>query len=245
MKKKYLSDFLFSDPLKFPRRYTSFKDREVSALISALLAYGRVNSIERFLEKMHLFLGIYPYEGILENKFWNKGGYRFQKESDIRKFLFALSKIIRDYETLENLFSSFNGTAEEKLVGFVQTFRKIVNVTTFGLDHLLSLPSKTSPAKRWRLFLRWVVREDDGLDLGLWKVVKPSDLIIPLDTHIAKVAIELNLTQRKTKDFKFAFEVTQKLKEICPEDPLKYDFALVREGILKNYFKGGKIDESN
>jgi uncharacterized protein (TIGR02757 family) len=108
---------------------------------------------------------------------------------------------------------------------------------TRGLDHLVSMPSDKSPAKRWRLFLRWVVREDDGLDLGIWKALKPCDLVVPLDTHIAKMAQTLKFTKRKSRDLRFAIDVTEKLREICPEDPLKYDFALVRPGILDNYFK--------
>lgn len=239
LRRVYSKELLFSDPVKFPRRYKTFQNREISAIIAALFAYGRVLSIENFLEKIHSFLGDSPYEGILQIKNWKNGGYRFQSENDVDKFLKALSKIVKEFGTLENLFSSFNGSTEEKLIRFVQHFRKTAKVDGFGLDHLLSLPSSKSPAKRWRLFLRWVVRKDDGVDLGLWKSVKPSELIIPLDTHIAKAAITLGLTKRKTKDFKFAKEVTEKLKYICKEDPLKYDFALVREGILKNYLKGG------
>ncbi len=239
LRREYSKDLLFSDPLKFPRRYRSFEDREISALISALFAYGRVLSIENFLTKIHSFLGDSPYKGILKERIWNQGGYRFQSENDVRKFLIALSRILKKYSSLENLYSSFKGNSEEKLLKFVQSIRQEVNVNTSGLHHLLSLPSSRSPAKRWRLFLRWVVREDDGLDLGLWKAIEPSELIIPLDTHIAKTAISLGLTKRKIKDLEFAKEVTDKLRCVCYKDPLKYDFALVREGILKNYLKGG------
>lgn len=239
LRKEYSKKLLFSDPLKFPRRYKTFEDREISALISALFAYGRVLSIENFLDRIHRFLGDSPYKGILENKNWKDGGYRFQSEKDVDRFFKAISTIVKDYGNLENLFASFKGAPEEKLLSFALYFRKTIKVDTFGLDHLLSIPSKKSPAKRWRLFLRWVVRKDDGLDLGLWKILNPSDLIIPLDTHIAKTALALGLTKRKTRDFQFALEVTEKLKAICKDDPLKYDFALVREGILKNYLKGG------
>jgi len=238
LRKEYSKKLLFSDPLKFPRRYKTFEDREISALISALFAYGRVISIENFLEKIHTFLGKSPYNGVLENKKWKNGGYRFQSEMDVDRFLKAISIIVKDYGNMENLFASFKGSSEEKLKNFALYFRKTVKVDTFGLDHLLSLPSKHSPSKRWRLFLRWVVRKDDGIDLGLWTNITPADLIIPLDTHIAKTALELGLTERKTKDLKFAQEVTEKLRAICKNDPLKYDFALVREGILKNYLKG-------
>lgn len=237
LRKEYSKELLFSDPLKFPRRYKTFEDREISALISALFAYGKVLSIENFLEKIHIFLGDSPYKGILKNKRWKNGGYRFQSEKDVDKFLKTIHIVVKKYSRLENLFASLEGSPEEKLENFVRYFRKLAKVDSFGLDHLLSLPSKHSPAKRWRLFLRWVVRKDDGLDLGLWTTITPADLIIPLDTHIAKTALALGLTKRKTKDLKFAQEVTEKLKTISKNDPLKYDFALVREGILKNYLK--------
>ena len=237
LRKRYFKEFLFSDPLQFPGRYKSPLDREVSAVISAIFAYGRVSNIINFLEKVHQFLGESPYEGLFKEKKWNCGGYRFQTEGDVQRFFICLKKVYSKYQTLEELFTSFDGNPEERLLNFVICFRERAKPLTSGVDHLLSLPSKKSPAKRWRLFLRWVVREDDGLDLGLWRSLKPSELIIPLDTHIAQNARKLNLTKRKTKDLKFAIEVTESLKLICKDDPLKYDFALVREDILRNLLK--------
>lgn len=240
LRKEYFKDFLFSDPLQFPRRYKNHLDREASAIISALFAYGKVRNILNFLEKIHSFLGDSPYEGLLKKRIWGVSGYRFQSVEDVNRFLLLIGEIYSEYKSLGDLFLLQKGEGEEKLRNFVITLRKRINPITRGLDNLLTIPSKKNPAKRWRLFLRWVVRGDDGLDLGLWKFMKPSDLIIPLDTHIAKNAISLNLTRRKTKDLTFALEVTEKLKRICKDDPLKYDFALVRPNILKNYLKEGK-----
>ena len=237
LRKIYFKDFLYSDPLQFPKRFSNPPDREVSAVISALFAYGRVSNIINFLEKVHHFLGDSPYKGLFKKKKWNYGGYRFQTEDDVARFFICLKKVYSKYKTLEELFISFDGNPEEKLLNFVMCFREKAKPLTSGLDHLLCFPSQKSPVKRWRLFLRWVVREDDGLDLGLWTALKPSELIIPLDTHIAKNARKLHLTKRKTKDLKFAIEVTESLKLICKDDPLKYDFALVREDILKNLLK--------
>jgi uncharacterized protein (TIGR02757 family) len=228
---------LYSDPLQFPRRYKNSKDKEASAIISAFFAYGRVGNIIAYLEKIYSFLGASPYEGLLKGKEWKGTGYRFQTAEDVDQFLKALGKIYKKYGTIEDLFKSVDGDGEERLVNCAAEIRKQFKPLTRGLDHLVSMPSGKSPVKRWRLFLRWVVRNDDGLDLGLWKAIKPSDLIVPLDTHIAQVASELKWTKRKSRDLQFAVEVTGKLQELCPEDPLKYDFALVRPGILDNYFK--------
>ncbi|HNQ77051.1 MAG TPA: TIGR02757 family protein [Acidobacteriota bacterium] len=238
--KEFGRETLYSDPLQFPRRYKSRKDREASALISAFFAYGRVGNIIFHLEKVHAFLGRSPHRGLLEGKEWKGGAYRFQTEKDICWFLLGLAGIYQDHGSVENLFRSFDGDAETKLRCMADEIRNRFSPLTRGLDHLVSMPSDKSPAKRWRLFLRWVVREDDGLDLGIWKALKPCDLVVPLDTHIAKMAQTLKFTKRKSRDLRFAIDVTEKLREICPEDPLKYDFALVRPGILDNYFKKEK-----
>ena len=235
--KDYGRESLYSDPLQFPRRYKSRKDREASALISAFFAYGRVGNIISHLEEVHAFLGKSPHAGLLEGREWKGGAYRFQTRRDICWFLLGLGSIYADYGTIENLFGSVDGDNEEKLAGTAREIRKRFRPLTRGLDHLVAMPSGKSPVKRWRLFLRWVVREDDGLDLGLWKVLKPCELIVPLDTHMGKMAEKLKFTKRKSRDLRFALDVTEKLREICPEDPLKYDFALVRPGILDNYFK--------
>lgn len=235
--KDYGRESLYSDPLQFPRRFKNRKDREASAIISAFFAYGRVGNIISHLEDVHAFLGRSPHGGLLEGREWKGGAYRFQTRRDICWFLLGLGSIYSDYGTIENLFKSFDGDSEAKLAGTAEEIRKRFRPLTRGLDHLVAMPSLKSPSKRWRLFLRWVVREDDGLDLGLWKALDPSELIVPLDTHIGKMAEKLKFTKRKSRDLRFAMDVTDKLREICPEDPLKYDFALVRPGILDNYFK--------
>jgi len=231
---------LYSDPLQFPRRYRNKKDREASAIISAFFAYGRVGNIIAFLEKVHSFLEPSPYTGLMEKPEWKGGGYRFQSGEDVGRFLKVLGKIYEKHGTIEELFMSGGGGSEHNLRHCAAVIRKQFRPMTRGLDHLVSMPSDKSAAKRWRLFLRWVVRKDDGLDLGLWKAVRPRELIVPLDTHIAQVAGKLGFTKRKSRDLRFAMEVTEKLRELCPEDPLKYDFALVRPGILDNYFKKEK-----
>jgi uncharacterized protein DUF2400 len=96
-----------------------------------------------------------------------------------------------------------------------------------------SSPAAGSPCKRLNMFLRWMVRGPDGIDLGLWKFVPPSKLVIPLDTHIFRIARGLRLTRRRTANWKAAREITDHLKILDPEDPVRYDFALTRPGILK------------
>jgi len=99
-------------------------------------------------------------------------------------------------------------------------------------DFLFPRPERGSACKRHNLFLRWVVRGPDGVDLGLWRALSPRDLIVPLDTHMARLGGALGLTRRNTPDWRMAEEITGSLRLVCPEDPVKFDYPLTRLGIL-------------
>ncbi len=99
-------------------------------------------------------------------------------------------------------------------------------------DFLFPRPERGSACKRHNLFLRWVVRGPDGVDLGLWSAVSPRNLLVPLDTHMARLGVALGLTRRKTPDWRMAEEITASLRLVCPEDPVKFDYPLTRLGIL-------------
>ena len=103
-----------------------------------------------------------------------------------------------------------------------------------GVRFFLPSPEDGSTCKRLNLFLRWMVRPDDGVDMGLWHGVSPSQLVIPLDTHVSRISISMGLTGRRTVDWKMAREVTARLRAIEPRDPVKYDFALCRLGMLES-----------
>ncbi len=106
-----------------------------------------------------------------------------------------------------------------------------------GVRFFFPSPSGKSPCKRLNLYLRWMVRRGDDLDFGLWEQVDPARLVIPLDTHVARISRHLGLSQRKTADWKMAEEVTDALKELDPLDPVKYDFSISRLGILERCTK--------
>jgi uncharacterized protein (TIGR02757 family) len=160
------------------------------------------------------------------------GPYRFQTGRDVSRFLSSLSALLREQGSVEAAFESVPGNPEVRLEALATALRRGAGRPTYGLRHLLPLPSSGSACKRWWLFLRWVARPDDGVDLGLWSCVKPSELRIPVDTHVARAARRLGLTRRKSADRLFAVEATESLRAVCPEDPVKYDFALARPGIL-------------
>jgi uncharacterized protein (TIGR02757 family) len=105
---------------------------------------------------------------------------------------------------------------------------------TRGLSFLLPEPARGGAAKRLCMYLRWMVRPDDGVDLGLWSCRAPADLVIPLDTHVARISRRLGLTRRRTAGWSTAREITEALRRLCPEDPVRYDFALAQLGISKD-----------
>jgi len=212
------------DPILIAYKYKN----EYAALIAALFAYGNVKAIMKLLNTI-------DYENLNSNGAY----YRFQKQKDINEFLYTL-KIMRDKYTLNELFLQGYSKTRNPIMGIkkiIETMYEINPYTSRGYRFLVgTIPTNktkhASPYKRWNMFLRWVVRKNTP-DLGLWEGVDQSDLIIPLDTHTHKVSLRLGLLKRKSYDLQAAIELTQKLKEFDPYDPLKYDFALYRIGQMK------------
>ncbi len=228
------SAFLHTDPLRFPRRYIAPHDREAVALLAALFAYGNVKAMGDFLERLLSPLGAHPAAALASGRLpAEPPPYRFQRGEDVRALLAGVGRTLRRHGTLEACFESVRGEPEERLEAFARALRGACRRASPGLDHLLPLPSAGSACKRWRMFLRWVVRPDDGLDLGLWTCLTPAQLLIPVDVHVARLARALGLTRRATPDARFAAEATAALARFCPTDPTRYDFALARLGIAK------------
>jgi len=215
------------DPLLIAKKHND----EYSSLIAALFAYGNVNAMIKFLNKIDYSLTDVKLD---ENLY-----YRFQTSKDVYEFLKTLSVMKKEY-SLNELF--LNGYSKEHNVidGIAEIIKTIYKTNPYhskGYEFLIGKipPKKTkgiSPYKRWNMFLRWMVR-DAKPDLGLWSGIEKNKLIIPLDTHTHKVSLNLGLLKRKTYDLQAAIELTDKLKEFDPNDPLKYDFALYRIGQFK------------
>ncbi len=221
------------DPIQHPRRYTDRADREVTALLSALFAYGNVTSMGAFLDSLLGALGSSPFETLRTGALPKRLPlYRFQRSADVRAALRAVGAVLSEHGGLEAAFSMTAGGAEEKLEAFANLLRRKARSSSPGVLHLLPLPSDGSACKRWWMFLRWVVRPDDGVDLGLWTCLSPRDLRIPVDTHVARIAFALGLVNRSTADRAFSIMLTESLRAFCPEDPTRYDFALAHLGIL-------------
>lgn len=220
-----------SDPIKFPKRYRKKEDIEVSGLIASVFAYGKVDLFLPVIEKILSVMGKSPYEFLInykkdDSKLFAGINYRFQKEGDIKRLISILSDVLKKYETIEKLFKSFYKPEDRNIKNALEGMHRKLR-----LRRLFPLPSTGSACKRANLFLRWMIRDKD-IDFGIWGWVPKSKLIIPLDTHIARVSNCLGLTRRKTPSWAMAEEITESLRALDPDDPLRYDFSLCHSGIM-------------
>lgn len=242
-------NYLSMDPLEIVRRYKDPRDKEVVGFIAAAFALGRVDFIRKNLNDLFSRLGPSPYRFILEfdpfrhGKVFEGFVYRFYRDRDLGVFVWWMKQILEADGSLSAFFLSGYNEKEENVGPCLSRFvRKVLSLKTrpfysslpprgSGIRHFLADPTHGSGCKRLNLFLRWMVRRD-GLDLGLWQEVSPSKLVIPLDTHITRLGRYLGLTRRTTPGWRMALEITDSLKRFDPEDPVKYDFALCRVGML-------------
>lgn len=242
--------YLNSDPLSFPRRYRDPEDQEVVAWLAAALAYGQVKVIHQSVSEALARLGDSPAKALsridpaallsrLEGF-----RHRFTSGRDLAALLWVAADIRRAYGGLETFFrrgySPDSVDLRSALISFVKRALER-DLSVFysrrprrgeGIRYLLPSPETGSACKRLNLFLRWMVRRDDGIDLGLWRTISPRQLLVPVDTHIARISRYLGLTRRKNPGWKMTEEITGVLRRLDPKDPVRYDFALSRLGIL-------------
>lgn len=247
----YHSGYLESDPLKFLHRYSQAEDIELVGLISSSLAYGRVDRIFKSLEIIFNIMGDSPsdfvkgFEPARDAKAFDGFVHRFNKGEDIACLIWFLRQVREKYGTLGALFKYLQRHDDVDTGALLASFSNYMlslDSTPFyggkalpkdaGVRYFFPSPKNGSACKRLCLYLRWMVRQDKGLDFGLWDFIPASKLIIPLDTHLARLSQQLGFTKLKSPGWKMALEVTENLKKLDTEDPLRYDFALCRLGIL-------------
>ncbi|MFV0480618.1 MAG: TIGR02757 family protein [Campylobacteraceae bacterium] len=217
-----------------PLRVAKPKNDEFVAFICALFAYGNAKLIEKFLLSLDFSLldeGEKNQEKNLQTKY-----YRFQSSQDVVELFKTISRLKKE-GSLEDIFLEGYKKEENVLDGINSLISKIYSLNTYssrGYEFLFGKTSQnpTSTHKRVNMFLRWMVR-DDALDMGLWKRVKKSSLLMPLDVHTFNVSKKLGLLNRKSYDFKAVLELTETLKSFDKDDPIKYDFAIYRLGQSK------------
>lgn len=237
---------ILHDPIEFPHRYKSPEDIEVSGLIASCFAYGKVGLFKPVTEKVLSAMGKSPYSFLLsfnpkkyEKTFLVK--YRFNETRDIICLLFIIHELLKEYSSIESAFKRHHMPGDrDTRTGISALIDEIMSIDTskvygknihpHGLIQFFPSPIKGSACKRMNLFLRWMIRDRD-IDFGLWRGIPKNKLIIPLDTHIARISRCLGFTKRRSSDWKAAVEITEALKKFDPDDPLRYDFALCHHGI--------------
>ncbi|WP_228530505.1 MULTISPECIES: TIGR02757 family protein [Myxococcaceae] len=236
------------DPVEFPHRYTDPRDIEVSGLLAAALAYGRADLFRPKVDALLRQMGPSPAAfvrglDVAGAKTLLEGFvYRFNVGTDVAVLLLGMGKALRGHGSLEALFVEGlerSGSLHGALSHFTAALRDIPMEKLRralgperGLGFLLPSPLGAGSAKRLNLFLRWMVRgREDGVDFGIWTRVRPSQLLIPIDTHIGRISRHLGLTKRTDLSWRTAEEVTAALRLLSPEDPVRYDFALCHYGM--------------
>ncbi len=231
-------EFVNPDPLVFLYNYENIRDREIVGLIASSLAYGRVMLILDAVKKVLSVMGKSPYDYVLTRSFseiqkdFAGFKYRFTTDVQISQLINAIKHAVTQYGSLEALFvSDINDNDDvtvrmEKFSSFLWQFGDFSN--------LIVRPYKNSACKRFSLYLRWMIRKDD-VDPGGWVNYPADKLLVPLDTHMFRLATALGFTRRKDCGIKTAREITESFKLIMPDDPVKYDFALTRFGIRDDF----------
>jgi uncharacterized protein (TIGR02757 family) len=242
-------EFIKNDPVSIPHLFTKKQDIEIMGFWAATLAWGqRITIINKCKELVTLMDGA-PYDFIInhEEPDLNKlqhFKHRTFNDIDTLYFISFFKYHYSRYDSLEDAFipSVILSESEESIDG-VQVALNHFRSYFFSLPDYphrtkkhVSAPSQKSTCKRLNMFLRWMVRKDScGVDFGIWNKLKPSELIMPCDLHVDRVARKLKLITRKQTDWQTAIELTERLREFDPSDPVKYDFALFALGIEEKF----------
>ena len=230
--------FISNDPVQFPRRFTDLRDIEIVAFLSAMIAWGNRKMIcrdaERLLDLMNHEPYFYLQEGAFEELDDKRNIHRTFFARDLKYFLRGMRHIYSRHGSLDELGLSISLHKEEfpawRLVAEIQKHMSNANEGASCSQCFPTNLDKTA-LKRINMALRWLVRDDGIVDMGVWKSIPKSKLYIPLDVHVGNISRQLGLLERKQNDRKAVEQLTGTLREMDPNDPVKYDFALFGIGV--------------
>ena len=245
--------FIKDDPICIPHRFIKKQDIEIAGFFASILAWGTRKGIINSSNKLLGLMDNAPYDFIMDTD-WNEDPETFEIFDGFvhRTFndmdLWHLLNFLKYHywflgeESLETAFTKWMQPGDENIEHALTGFHNYV----FGYDdeagaekHCrkhIATPAKKSACKRLNMFLRWMVRNDNnGVDFGIWKNISPSQLIMPIDVHVSRVAKRLNILQRPQNDWQSALELTAYLKQLDATDPVKYDYALFGLGVIEKY----------
>lgn len=220
--------FVETDPVFFPKTLNG--NTEFVAFISSVFAYGKVNLIKNFLGNFFDEMGTNPFEIDVLKK--HELYYRFQKKYDITVLCEFMKDVYNNYGSIESFFITKSTSLENSLEKFIHYAREFGLKKDASDGYLFLFPKYgSSGLKRFRMFLRWMVRDKD-IDFGLWKNYKKNELIFPVDTHILRFGKNIGILSNTSNTHLNALKITEFFKMYDSEDPLKYDFTLTRIGML-------------
>lgn len=232
--------FIPNDPVSIPHLFTKQQDIEIAGFFAAVFAWGNRTTIINKSKELMRLMGNAPYKFCLNAdavklKRLASFKHRTFNADDLYYFVEFFRQHYSEHSSLEMAFFPQKGMTVEGGLNYFKTY-------FFSGEHLkrtekhISSPAQKSTCKRLNMFLRWMVRKDSkGVDFGIWKRIEPAQLICPLDVHVARVARKLQILQRRQNDWQAAVELTEFLRTLDKDDPVKYDFALFSLGVDEKY----------
>lgn len=215
----HCSDFIAADPVQFPHRYTVKEDIEISGLLTAVLSFGNRIQILKKADELDKIMEHAPLDYVLSGKWRDdfpesdgRSFYRMLSYADIRGYFEKLYRVYAAGKTLEDALKEYKGIPMQQLCSFLGV-------------------SDRSPQKKLNMFLRWMIRTGSPVDFGIWRTMSASQLVIPLDTHVCRVAYQLGLTESASFSLNNAKKITAALEKVFPGDPCLGDFALFGYGV--------------
>lgn len=234
-------DFIPNDPISIPHAFSIREDIEIASFLTATIAWGNRASIIKSAGNLMDRMDRAPYEFIRSAGTANLARldgfvHRTFNSGDLSCFVRGLQLIYRNSGGLESVFTE--GFRMGGTYGALVNFRKVFiasGLSGHALKHVSDV-EKGSAAKRLNLFLMWMVRNDrHGVHFGLWNEISPAALMIPLDTHVGRVARSLGMLRRKANDWMAVEELTAELRKIDPLDPCRFDFSLFGLGLFDHF----------
>ena len=215
----HCTEFIANDPVQFPHRFSKKQDIEISGLLTAIMSFGNRKQILKKADELHVLMGDSPYQYVL-SCLWktdfpsnvSDSFYRMLSFADFHGYFQRLYIAYSQVDSLEDTLNLYPGIPMEKLCAFLEV-------------------SPKSPQKKLNMFLRWMIRRNSEVDLGIWESFDCRELIVPLDTHVCRVAHFFQLTETDTFSLKNARRITTALAEVFPDDPCLGDFALFGLGV--------------
>jgi len=229
--------YVHPDPLEFLYKYPDPSDMEIVALVASALAYGRVKQILSSVSRILAIMGPSPARFVEKSTPKTRQAsfsgfrHRFATGQSLSALLGGAKEILKTHGSLYHRMLGFiDANDDTVLPGLTRFCEAMARVCPTDPGHLLPQPSRGSACKRLNLMLRWLVRRD-CVDPGGWRDISPAKLIVPLDTHMYRMGIQLGFTSRRQADMKTALEITAGFRQLVPHDPIRYDFTLTRMGI--------------